>query len=213
MKVTLTVLTGFRAGHSASFDKDLIALGRHSASDLQLDSDKDLDVSARHATIVRQGALHLLRDLGSTNGTLVNGTRIAGERPLAEGDVIQLGPKGPKLEVHFSSEPGIAATRPSRAATGLPGADAGPPAGATQRIRVEVERQTRGLRRATVMLLVLLAAVTSTYFLQQRESEKRLERERQALLSQVDTLMHQLGSMTVNVESMRQTLASAQAET
>jgi predicted component of type VI protein secretion system len=34
----------------------------------------------------------VLRDLGSTNGTLVNGTRVMGERNLVHGDRIQIGP-------------------------------------------------------------------------------------------------------------------------
>jgi pSer/pThr/pTyr-binding forkhead associated (FHA) protein len=33
-----------------------------------------------------------IRDLGSTNGTLVNGQRLVGERRLEEGDLVQLGP-------------------------------------------------------------------------------------------------------------------------
>jgi pSer/pThr/pTyr-binding forkhead associated (FHA) protein len=33
-----------------------------------------------------------IRDLGSTNGTLVNGTRVVDERPLQDGDLLQLGP-------------------------------------------------------------------------------------------------------------------------
>src|SRR3989454_6366007 len=40
---------------------------------------RDLDVSSRHAGIVRHGASFVLRDLGSTNGTFVNGARISGD--------------------------------------------------------------------------------------------------------------------------------------
>ncbi|MEI7687318.1 MAG: FHA domain-containing protein, partial [Planctomycetota bacterium] len=34
----------------------------------------------------------LLKDLGSTNGTLVNGHRLIGERDIVHGDTIQIGP-------------------------------------------------------------------------------------------------------------------------
>lgn len=48
------------------------------------------DASRRHAEIVPVPAGHLLRDLGSTNGTFVNGERIE-ERTLASGDRIEIG--------------------------------------------------------------------------------------------------------------------------
>jgi EAL domain-containing protein (putative c-di-GMP-specific phosphodiesterase class I) len=47
-------------------------------------------ISWQHAEIVEDGERLLLRDLGSGNGTAVNGIRIVAPTPLAEGDVIQL---------------------------------------------------------------------------------------------------------------------------
>jgi pSer/pThr/pTyr-binding forkhead associated (FHA) protein len=49
-------------------------------------------VSRRHARIVVTGERATLRDLGSKNGTLVGGQPAKGERPLAEGDEIRIGP-------------------------------------------------------------------------------------------------------------------------
>lgn len=51
----------------------------------------DLNVSRRHAHIYRNGGVFCVADLGSTNGTLVNGIRIDGERILHDGDVISVG--------------------------------------------------------------------------------------------------------------------------
>ena len=48
-------------------------------------------VSRRHATITRNGSLLTLRDLGSTNGTFVNGRRISADTPLSSGDDVQFG--------------------------------------------------------------------------------------------------------------------------
>jgi len=48
-------------------------------------------VSFRHATIYKQNGGLLIRDMGSTNGTFVNGKRIA-QVPLKSGDEIQIGP-------------------------------------------------------------------------------------------------------------------------
>ncbi len=51
----------------------------------------DLNVSRKHAQVRRQGGVFVVSDLGSTNGTLVNGVRIDGECVLQHGDVISVG--------------------------------------------------------------------------------------------------------------------------
>jgi hypothetical protein len=48
-------------------------------------------VSRRHASLVRTGASVLLKDLGSTNGTWVNGSKVDGEVALRPGDTVQFG--------------------------------------------------------------------------------------------------------------------------
>lgn len=53
--------------------KDLIIVGRKEDCDLRLDHKS---VSKQHCAIVKTDGLLLLRDLGSTNGTRVNGTRV-----------------------------------------------------------------------------------------------------------------------------------------
>src|SRR5499433_86750 len=62
-------------------------LGRHPANTLRL---ADREVSKEHACIERQGGGFLIKDLGSSNGTYVNGRRIR-ELKLKEGDEIALG--------------------------------------------------------------------------------------------------------------------------
>lgn len=51
----------------------------------------DEHVSRRHARIMAVSGEYLLTDLGSTNGTVVNGQRIKGATVLQHGDIIQLG--------------------------------------------------------------------------------------------------------------------------
>ena len=51
----------------------------------------DSNISRRHAEVRTVGNAYLVADLGSTNGTMVNGTKIAGEQRLAEGDIISVG--------------------------------------------------------------------------------------------------------------------------
>ncbi len=62
-------------------------LGRHPENNIRL---TDREVSKEHAAIERNGAAFVLRDLGSSNGTFVNGRRIR-ELKLREGDELVIG--------------------------------------------------------------------------------------------------------------------------
>jgi DNA-binding NtrC family response regulator len=64
-----------------------LGFGRDEECALRLDG---TGVSRRHAELYRQGALYVLRDLGSTNGTWLNGKRIE-HAPVSSGDVLRIG--------------------------------------------------------------------------------------------------------------------------
>ncbi|MFZ9886867.1 MAG: FHA domain-containing protein, partial [Myxococcota bacterium] len=68
-------------------DKSLV-IGREKSVDVPLD---DRALSRRHASVEKRGAAIWVSDLGSANGTYVNGEKIEEPRPLSEGDVIGLG--------------------------------------------------------------------------------------------------------------------------
>lgn len=63
-------------------------LGRHPSNSIQL---LDKIVSKEHCVIVQSGNEFILQDLGSLNGTFINGQRVEGERGLRDGDEIALG--------------------------------------------------------------------------------------------------------------------------
>jgi pSer/pThr/pTyr-binding forkhead associated (FHA) protein len=64
----------------------------------------DIEISRRHARIRRSAPNGcVIEDLGSTNGTYVNGRRITGPEPLSVGDTVQVGDT--TLVVQFSAEP------------------------------------------------------------------------------------------------------------
>jgi hypothetical protein len=67
---------------------DGIVLGRGDVADIQLE---DPFASTRHAQISRQGEVLVLEDLGSTNGTYLNGEPLRGPQPLHPGDRIRIG--------------------------------------------------------------------------------------------------------------------------
>ncbi|MCB9592345.1 MAG: EAL domain-containing protein [Sandaracinaceae bacterium] len=62
-------------------------IGRDPAAELVLGSPR---VSKFHAQIEERPGGHLIRDLGSRNGTFVNGEPLEGERPLTAGDVVHI---------------------------------------------------------------------------------------------------------------------------
>ncbi len=205
MKVTLTILAGARTGLSKSFDQAYVGLGRHPQSDLQFDAEKDLDASTRHAAVLRAGDGWVVRDLGSANGTFVNGESLSGDRKLRTGDEIRLGKGGPRIRVEIE---GQAAPAPS---TRISGESAPAPGGSTTtRIRVEVAKQTQSLRRATTILFGLLIVVAGGYFWQKSQYESKLKAQRDTMIAQVDSLIHALDTVKVRFGAMQGALDSAQ---
>src|SRR5437763_11425807 len=84
----LQIVEGPQAGQE--FDlAGLAVIGRSSGSaTLVLD---DPEASRRHASVRPEGQSLKVEDLGSTNGTFVNGHRISGTRVMVEGDRLKVG--------------------------------------------------------------------------------------------------------------------------
>jgi predicted Zn finger-like uncharacterized protein len=72
-RYSLAVILGVNAGHIYPIDKPRMILGRGVGSDLQL---PDSEVSRRHAMLEIRGDEATVTDLGSTNGTFVEGVRV-----------------------------------------------------------------------------------------------------------------------------------------
>ncbi len=91
MNVTLTINTGPRAGERIAFSRaETILIGRGPEAHVK-PSDDDHFVSRRHMLLRIDPPHCLLVDLGSTNGTYLNGERVTGEVELKEGDRIRVG--------------------------------------------------------------------------------------------------------------------------
>jgi len=82
-------------GRRVSIGEDPVTLGRLAECDIVL---SDPNVSRRHSEVRRRGNDFVVVDLGSTNGTKVNGAGVK-ERPLSDGDVITVG----ATEVRFEA--------------------------------------------------------------------------------------------------------------
>jgi hypothetical protein len=64
-----------------------LTIGRDEACDMVI---PERQVSRQHARIRHEGGRHILEDLGSKNGTFVNGSEVVEPHPLQDGDEIQI---------------------------------------------------------------------------------------------------------------------------
>ena len=83
----LVVVRGAVAGEEHPVDREKLVLGRGPGVDVAFDDDQ---ISAHHAALEFTGEAFRIQDLGSTNGTFVNGKPVQA-RELAAGDRIELG--------------------------------------------------------------------------------------------------------------------------
>jgi Tol biopolymer transport system component len=85
---TLTLSRGPGAGRRFDIGVAPVTIGRQAQCEIQVEGTW---VSRRHARIAWTGTGYIVEDLGSTNGTFVNGARVGGPRALRSGDRLQLG--------------------------------------------------------------------------------------------------------------------------
>ena len=227
MKAQFKFLSGARAGQVEAFRKGYIGLGRHPLSDVRFDAERDLDVSSRHAAIVRKTEGFVLQDLGSRNGTFVNGQRVTADTLLRDGDVIGFGANGPALEFAvIETDADLPATAAAedlaeRASSPREMIQASPRPTAPRpstgvRIRAEVARQTAQLRRTTKVLIVLLLIVGTGFTWMQWDGRRRANELRQLQL-RADSLMRESRALNSRFQSelqgVRDALKASQDET
>ena len=93
MHATFTHLIGPQKGERVQFEAERISVGRAPNNVLCL-GDGARRVSSHHAEITKHGDQFVLRDLGSTNGTIINGRRVVVSE-LSHDDLIEFGAGGP----------------------------------------------------------------------------------------------------------------------
>jgi hypothetical protein len=162
--ITLTVQQGPQRGQRLSVARDNITLGRVVGSDVVI---SDPEVSRRHASITWEKGQPIIRDLGSTNGTFVNGVRITGPQALRNGDSISLG----KIQLGFQCL-ALAGARPKVARPAPPPPAYAPPPSPP----AEVGRGpggfswlALGLFGLAVVILLVVAAVGARLYTQRGE--------------------------------------------
>ena len=93
----LQIISGVQVGRKIRIANG-ITLGRNPENTVCFSGPDGTLVSGKHAVIEKRGEILMLRDLGSTNGTFINGTQIA-EHALDTDEVISLGVSGPKMRM------------------------------------------------------------------------------------------------------------------
>jgi two-component system cell cycle response regulator len=99
-KPCLTVLTGGHSGQLFKVSKGIAVIGRAPSAEVKLEDD---GISRSHARLRAETNRAWLEDLGSRNGTFINGTKITIATELHEGDKIQVG-RGTVLRFGFHDD-------------------------------------------------------------------------------------------------------------
>ncbi|MCK5054616.1 MAG: FHA domain-containing protein [Anaerolineales bacterium] len=111
----MIVRTGPNPGTVFELTKEVSLIGRDVTNEIVVG---DAEVSRQHSRITRTPGGYVLEDLGSTNGTFVNGERLVAPRVMNPGDLIAL---GETVSITFdATSPEAAATVAQPAATAEP---------------------------------------------------------------------------------------------
>jgi predicted component of type VI protein secretion system len=115
----LVMRSGPTPGATYPLEGDQLTIGRDSANAVAIN---DAEISRKHARLTFQGGKYVIEDLGSTNGTFVNGQRLSGPFVLKSGDVVSFGEQIVLMYDVMSSDPGatIASSRRPSARVAAP---------------------------------------------------------------------------------------------
>lgn len=150
-RILIKHLSGSRANRTDAFPSDgatELLLGRDVDAHVRYDLETDDLVSRRHASIAGSADTgFVLRDLGSRNGTWVNGERADVPVALKAGDVVQLGNDGPRFLFDLDPRPqGISPIHEEQS----------PPSAS---LRTTIERLLRQRRLAWSIAIGVIAAL------------------------------------------------------
>lgn len=115
MRVVVDHVAGSRRGQRQEFAAGArVRFGRHPECEVSFDPQRDIDASSRHAELRPIDAGWVLADLGSSNGTYVDGHRVT-ETPIAQNIpvVVEFGPGGPRIRLFLGDDKAIEALPPA----------------------------------------------------------------------------------------------------
>jgi hypothetical protein len=95
--------SGPTPGATFPLEGDQLSIGRDSSNSVAIN---DAEISRKHARLTFQGGKYVVEDLGSTNGTFVNGQRLVSAVVLKSGDVVSFGEQIVLMYEALSTDPG-----------------------------------------------------------------------------------------------------------
>jgi pSer/pThr/pTyr-binding forkhead associated (FHA) protein len=104
MSLTISFLSGSKAGQTATYKEGKVRVGRLPDNDIVFDPNVDIRVSGHHAEIKTDGSSWWIDDKGSTNGPRVNGNRVFKLTQLYDGDLLEFGAKGVQAKLSISGQ-------------------------------------------------------------------------------------------------------------
>jgi pSer/pThr/pTyr-binding forkhead associated (FHA) protein len=107
MKAQLVIVEGKQKGKTIDLSGPSFLIGRGETCHLRPVSEL---VSREHAEFVLKGDVLFVRDLGSRNGTLVNGKALTTAQTLKDGDMVQVGPLVFTVSIHDGKRRGKASS-------------------------------------------------------------------------------------------------------
>ncbi len=115
MRVVVDHVAGSRRGQRQEFAAGVrLRFGRHPECEVSFDPHRDIDASSRHAELRQVDAGWVLVDLGSSNGTYVDGHRVT-ETPIVRNlpVAVEFGPGGPRIRLFIGDDKAIEALPPA----------------------------------------------------------------------------------------------------
>ena len=109
--------SGPTPGVTFPLEGDQLIIGRDASNSITIN---DAEISRKHSRLSYQGGKYVLEDLGSTNGTFVNGQRLAGPVVLKPGDVVSLGEQIVLMYDAINMDPGATIASPRAVARMTP---------------------------------------------------------------------------------------------
>ena len=109
--------SGPTPGVTFPLEGDQLIIGRDASNHVAIN---DAEISRKHSRLSFQGGKYVLEDLGSTNGTFVNGQRLAGPVVLKPGDVVSLGEQIVLMYDAITQDPGATIASPRHAVRATP---------------------------------------------------------------------------------------------
>ena len=218
MKFALVHLSGQKRGETQYFDRPWLSLGSDPVNDVVFSPDGSHPVSPAHVELFQTDCDMRLRNRDPDVGTLLNDVPVE-EAILADKDIVQLGPKGPKLRFRMRPTE-YAACKLTReiledaraVAAEAQGEGEGPIGSFVGQLAYDLRRHaSRTTQVVVVGLLVLMVSVVTGAIYSGYKTRKVFERQMTALTQEIESSRRTQADLERRIAEARAKVAEALA--